>query len=103
MRFLSVVAPLYIYHRCSTQKTFLEGKITPGEFTPVNMKSFSRHNVRKHREITSGEKYITLDIFLKFGNLDNMKITSSETKRLFGKIIKVVDYLSLYQNYKKVK
>ena len=37
------------------------------------MKKFGRRNVRKHKEIKDGEKYITLDIFLKFGNLYKIK------------------------------
>ena len=48
------------------------------------MKCFGRSNVRKHREIKNGEKYITLDISLNFGILDNIKITSSETKDYWG-------------------
>ena len=49
---LAVVTPLYIYHGCSTQKTFWEGnftgeeKFTLGEFTAVNMKNCRRRNVR---------------------------------------------------------
>ena len=31
-------------------------------------------------EIKSGNKYITLDIYLEFGSLDMTKITSSEKK-----------------------
>ena len=46
----------------------------------MNMKKYGCCNVRKHREIKSGEKYITFDILLKFGSLDKMKITSSEPK-----------------------
>ena len=42
-------------------------------------------NVIKHREIKNGEKYIILDIPLKFGSLDKMKITSSETKDYLGR------------------
>ena len=41
------------------------------------MKNCDRYNVRKHKEIKNGEKYITLDISLGFGSLDKMKITSS--------------------------
>ena len=44
------------------------------------MKNCGCRNVMKHREIKNGEKYITLDISLKFGSMDNMKITSSEPK-----------------------
>ena len=37
-------------------------------------------NFKKHREIKNSDKYVTLDISLKFDSLDNMKITSSESK-----------------------
>ena len=37
-----------------------------------------RLNVRKHTDIKNGEKYITLEISLKFGSLDKMKTISSE-------------------------
>ena len=41
---LAVVTPLYIYHGCSTQKTFWEGKFTLDEFIAVNMKNCGRRN-----------------------------------------------------------
>ena len=41
-------------------------------------------NFKKHREIKNSDKYVTLDISLKFDSLDNMKITSSESKDNFG-------------------
>ena len=63
----------------------MEEKFTLGEFTPVNMKICGRRNVRKHREIKNGEKYITLGISLKFGGLDKMKITSLEPKCYLGR------------------
>ena len=44
------------------------------------MKNYGRHNVRKHKEIKGSDKYVTLDISLKFDSLDNMKITYSESK-----------------------
>ena len=44
------------------------------------MKNCARRNVSKHREIKNGEKCITLDISLKFGSLDKMEITYSDTK-----------------------
>ena len=50
----------------------------------MNMKTFGRYNVRKHREIKNDEKYITLDISLKFVGLDNIKITYSEPKDYLG-------------------
>ena len=51
----------------------------------MNMKNGGSHNVRKHREIKNGEKYITLDTSLKFGSLDKMKIASSEPEYYLGR------------------
>ena len=65
---LAVVTPLSIYNGCSNRKTFRERK-----FMQVNMKNCGCCNVREHREIKNGEKYIALDIYLKFGNMENMK------------------------------
>ena len=48
------------------------------------MKNCGRCNVRKHRGIKDGDKYITLDISLKFGSLDKMKIKSSEPRYYLG-------------------
>ena len=82
MKLLSVVTPLYIYHGCSTQKTFWEGRFTGEEnlFSAVNMKNCGRRNFRRHREIRVSDKYVTLDISLKFDSMEKMKITSSESK-----------------------
>ena len=80
MNLPEVVTPPPIYHGCSTWKKFWEENFTPGEFTHVNMKNFGRHNVRKQRDIKNGEKYTTLFIYLKFGSMDKMKITSSDPK-----------------------
>ena len=86
MTLLSVVTPLYIYHVCSTKKTFWEEKLTGEEsftlceFTAVKVKNCGPRNFSKHREIKSSDKYITSDISLKFGSLDKMKITSSNPK-----------------------
>ena len=44
------------------------------------MKNGGCRNVRKHREIKGSDKYVTLDILLKFGGLEKMIITSSEPK-----------------------
>ena len=44
------------------------------------MKSCAVSNVRIHREIKDSDKYVTLEIWLKFYSLDKMKITSSESK-----------------------
>ena len=82
MKLLSVVSPQSIYHSCSTWKTFWDEKITGKEklFSAVNMKNFGRCNVMKHKEIKGSDKYVTLDISLKFDNLDKMKIAYSESK-----------------------
>ena len=37
-------------------------------------------NVRKYKEIKGSDYYVTLDISLKFYCLENMKITSPESK-----------------------
>ena len=66
------------------------------------MKNCGRLNVRKHKEIRGGDKYVTLGISSKFDNLDNMKITYSESKVKFGNIRKGVDYLSRFQDQSKV-
>ena len=80
MKLLEVVSPPYIYHGWYTQNTLWEENFTLGEFTTVNMKSFGHPNVRKYRGINDSDKYITLDIPLKFGSLDKTKITSSDPK-----------------------
>ena len=72
MKLLEVVKLPPIYYGCYTRKTFCEEN-----FTHVKMKNYCRHNVRKHRKIKNGEKYITLDISLKFGSLDKMRIKYS--------------------------
>ena len=86
MKLLAVVTPLSIYHGCSTRKIFWEENFTGKEnlFLAVKMKNRGRRNVRKHREIKGSEKYVTLEISLKFDNLDKMKITSSESKDNLG-------------------
>ena len=82
MNLLAVVTPLYIYHGCSTWKTFWEENFTGeenftlGEFSDANM---------KHREIKGGHKYVTLDISLKFRNLYKMRITYLEPKDNLGR------------------
>ena len=86
MKLLAVVTPTTIYHDCSTRKIFWERKFTGeekftlGEFSAVNIKIFGRRNVSKHREIKGSDKYVNLDISLKFDSLDKMIITSSESK-----------------------
>ena len=85
MKLLTVVTPPSIYHGCSTQNTFWEGKFTGKEhlFLAVNMKNCGRCNVRKHKDIKVSDKYVTLDISSKFDSLEKMKITSSESKGKF--------------------
>ena len=85
MKFLVVVTPPSIYHGCSTQKTFWEENFTLGEFASVNMKNCGRRNVRKHRQIKDSDKYITLDILLKFGSLEKMRIAYSDPKDNLGR------------------
>ena len=80
MNLPEVVTPPSFYHGCSTQKTLLEEKLTLVDFTPVNMKNCGRRKVSKQRDIKDSDKYITLDISLKFGSLDKMRITSSDKK-----------------------
>ena len=82
MKHQAVVTPLSIYHGFSTWKTFWEERFTGEEklFSAVNMKFCGRRNVRKHREIKGSDKYVTLDISLKFCSLDKIKITYSESK-----------------------
>ena len=82
MKILSVLTPPSIYHGYSTRKTFWEEKFTGEEklFSAVNMKICGRHNVRKQREVRGSDKYVTLDISLKFDSLDKMKIKSPQSK-----------------------
>ena len=49
------------------------------------MKKCGHRNVRKHREIKGSDKYVKLDISLKFDSLEKMKITSSESKEKWGR------------------
>ena len=48
------------------------------------MKKCGHHNVRKHIEIKVGDKYVKLEIFLKFDSMDKMKIKYSESKVNLG-------------------
>ena len=90
MKLLAVLIPPYIYHGFSTRKNLweenfkCEEKFTLGEFTPVNMKNCGGHDVGKHRDIKDSDKYIVLDISLKFVCLYKMRITSSEPKDYLG-------------------
>ena len=103
MKLLAVVTPPYIYHGCSTWKTFWEETFTGKKFLflAVNMKNYGHCNIRKHKEIKGSEEYVTLVISWKFNSLKKTKITSSESKRKFGKIRKGVDYFSGFQRQSK--
>ena len=59
MKFLAVVTPTSIYNDFYNRKTFWEEN-----FTPVNMTSCGRRNVRKYRYIKNGEQKIILDIYI---------------------------------------
>ena len=82
MKFLVVVTPLFIYHGCSTRKTFWEEKFTGKKdlFQSVNMKHCGCRKVGKHKEIKGSDKIVTLNISEKFDSMKNMKTTSSESK-----------------------
>ena len=111
MKLLALVTPPFIYHGCSTWKTFLEGKFTGKKilFLAVDMKICGRRNVRKHKEIRGSDKYVTLDISSKFDSLDKMKITFSESKVKLERSGKgLITYLGFRtkarsQNYKKAR
>ena len=64
MKLLAGVTEMSIYHGWSNRKTLWEKN-----FTLVNMENCGPLNVRKHREIKDGAKYINLDISLYFGTL----------------------------------
>ena len=75
MKFLVVVTPPYIYHGCSTRKTFWEENFTGKKdlFQSVNMKNCGRRKVRKQKEIKGSDKCVTLNISEKFDSLNNME------------------------------
>ena len=49
-------------------------------FSDVNMKNCGCCNVSKHRDIRGSDKYVTLDISMKFDSMDKTKIKYSESK-----------------------
>ena len=51
----------------------------------MNVKNCVRRNVRKHRDINCSDEYVTLEISLKFDNLDKMRVTSLESKVKLGR------------------
>ena len=77
-----VTTTLYIYHGCSTWKTFWEENFTGEE--KFTLDEFSAANM-KHREIKGSHKYVTLDISLKLRNLYKMRIKSLEPKDNLGR------------------
>ena len=83
MKLPADVTPPYIYHGCSTRKTFWEEKLKGKEdlFLSVNKKFFYSHKVRKHKEIKVSNKYVTLNISLKFDSVDKIETTYSESRR----------------------
>ena len=67
-----------------------------GELSNTSMKNCCCRNVRKHRYIKGSDKYVTLEISLKFDSLDKMIITSSESKFELGRSGKgLITYLGL--------
>ena len=65
------------------------------------MKDYDCRNVRKQKEIKGSDKYVTLYISSNFDSLENMKITSSESKEKIGKIRKGVGCLFGFQGQSK--
>ena len=82
MNFLVVVTSPSIYRGCSTRKTFWEEKFTCKKdlFQSVNMKNCGHCKVRKQKDIKGSDKIVSLDISAKFGSLNKMETTSSESK-----------------------
>ena len=111
MKFLVVSTPPSIYPGCSTRKTFWEEKFTGKEdlFLSVTMKHFGRRKVRKHKDIKSSDKSVTLDISSKFDSLNKMKTTSSESKgklEISGKgLVTTMDFKTKVRSekYKKAR
>ena len=69
MNYLSVVTPPPdIYHGFSTFNKLLEEK-----FTPVNITSCVRFNIRKHSDTKNDKQYIILDISSKLDCMDKRK------------------------------
>ena len=62
------------------EKLTYEEKFTLCEFSAVNINNCGHSYVRKHIETKGSDKYVILDISLKFGSLDNTRITYSEKK-----------------------
>ena len=54
----------------------------------MNKKICGSHNVRKQKYIKGRDKYVTLEIWLKFDSLDKIKIIFSESKNNLGRSVK---------------
>ena len=79
-----------------------EENFTLGEFTAVNMKKFGHRNVRKHIYSNDSEKYINLDILLKYDSLYKTGITSSQQKYDLGISGKgMITFLGLKTNVRR--
>ena len=50
----------------------------------MNITSCGRRNVKKHRDIKNGEKYIILDVSSRLYFLDKREVTSSYSKDCMG-------------------
>ena len=77
MKLLSVVTPPSIYHGYSARKTFWEENFTLGDLIAAIMKNCGCLSFSKHRDIKGSDKYVTLDISLKFYSMDKIRITFS--------------------------
>ena len=95
MKFPAAVTPPSTPNGCSTRKNFWEEKSTP-----VNMTSFGRQNVRKHKEIKNIEQFIVLRVSLNLDCMYTMEVTYSESRDYVGRSGKRVT-TSLTLNLKK--
>ena len=57
-------------------------------FTPANMKSFGRRNVRKNKEIKNVEQYTALEISLELDGLDKKEVTYSGSRNYVRRPVK---------------
>ena len=55
------------------------------KFTPINMTSFGRRNVRKHREINNDKQYIVLGVSFDIYCLENREFNYSELRDYMGR------------------
>ena len=103
MKLLVAVTPPYIYHGCSTRKMFWEETFKGKKdlFQSMNMKTFGRRKVRKHKDIKDSYKIVTLDISAKFDSLNKMETTSSESKGKLERSGKGVGSFSGFQDQSK--